>query len=147
LILSILRNNSRESLTRISKRTKIPISTIHERIKQNNNRFIKKHTSIINFNALGFSTVAKIMIKVENSSKDGLKDFLLKNTKINSLFKINNGYDFLAEGVFKNLIELEEFMDNVEERFKVNKREVYYIIDDLKREGFLSDPSLVDLYR
>ena len=51
----------------------------------------------------------------------------------------------VAEGVFKSIGALEEFLEQLSVQFKVKRKEVYHIIDDIKREEFLSDPQLVDM--
>ena len=56
LIVSHLRRDGRTSLTELSKKTRIPISTIFDRLKQNKNNFIKKHTALIDFAKLGYNT-------------------------------------------------------------------------------------------
>ncbi|MBI4439643.1 hypothetical protein HY638_01615, partial [Candidatus Woesearchaeota archaeon] len=37
---------------------------------------------------------------------------------------------------------LEEFLEKLSVQFRVKRKEVYHIIDDIKREEFLSDPQL-----
>lgn len=139
-IICYLRQNARETLTNMSKKTKIPVSTIYERLKSQNGGLITKHTSLIDFNKLGYSTKAHIMIKVGKNSRDNLKKYLMNYNQINSLYKINNGFDFMIEGIFKHLRELEDFFEDLDEKFLIENKEVYYVIDDLKRETFLSDP-------
>lgn len=144
LIISCLRDNARSKLTRLSKLTKIPVSTIFDRMKAESN-IIKKYTTLIDFQKLGFSTIAKIALKVKKEDREKLKNYLLKHKSINSLYRINNGFDFLIEGIFRDLKELEEFLESVEEKVKLKTKQVYYIIDDLKRESFLSQPEYLNL--
>ena len=54
LIMSHLRENSRKNLTKISKETKIAVSTIFDKIKKYEGGIIKKHTCILDFTKLGF---------------------------------------------------------------------------------------------
>ncbi len=143
LIINELRRNARETLTNISKRTKIPISTIYEKIKSSEGKLILKHTSLIDFGKLGFNARAKIMVKTKKESKADLTAYLLKHENINSMYKINNGYDYMVECIFSNMKELEDFIDNVDDRFGLERKEVYYIIDDIKRETFLADPQII----
>ncbi|MCX6709591.1 MAG: hypothetical protein NTV63_01385 [Candidatus Woesearchaeota archaeon] len=146
LIISELRKNSRESLTNMSKKIHIPISTIYDRLRLNEGGLIRKNTSLIDFSKIGFYTHANLLLKAEDhENKDALKEFLIKNHNINSVFRINNGFDFLAEGVFKHIKELEEFLENLEGKFKIQEKQVYYIIEELKREAFLSDGQLIDM--
>jgi len=143
-ILACLRINSRETLTNISKKTKIPISTIYERLKVQESTIIKKHTSLLDFSYLGFMTWVMVAVKCDREQRQELSNYLSKHTNINSLFKINNGYDFLIEGVFKHIKDLEDFMETLETKFNIKEKQVFYLINELKRESFLNDPSLID---
>jgi DNA-binding Lrp family transcriptional regulator len=140
LLLSSLRANARESLTNISRKTSIPVSTIFDKLKIHENGVIKKHTSIVDFSLLGFGTRANIAFKVNKEEKDELKQYLMKSSSVNSFYRINNGFDYLIEGVFKNILEMEEFCEKIEENFKIKTKQVFYIIEDLKREEFMADP-------
>lgn len=146
VVISHLRNNCRETLTSISKKSHIPVSTIYEKIRRSEDGIITKHTCLVDFTKLGFNTRAKIVIQASTSSKPELLSFLIKHHNVNSVYKINNGYDFMVDGVFRNMRELEDFLETIRERFKTKKQETYFVIDDLKREAFLSDPSLIDLF-
>ncbi|MBD3319252.1 winged helix-turn-helix transcriptional regulator [Candidatus Woesearchaeota archaeon] len=143
VLMSYLRQNSRMSLTNLSKKTGIPISSIFDRLKKANGTLIQKHVSLLDFGKLGFSVKVSILLKVGKQEKEKVKDALVKFFNVNSLCKVNNGYDFLVEAIFHDLKELEDFFDALDKKFTIRKREVYYIIEDLKKEGFLSDPQLL----
>jgi len=147
LILSNLRKNARMSLTNMSKATSIPISTIFDKLKVHENNIIKKHTALIDFEKLGFSTRANICIKIDKEKRNEAKEYLIKHQNINSVFKINNGFDFLIEAVFKHIKDLEFFLDTLEERFNVVETQIYYLIEDIKREDFMADPRILELVK
>ena len=138
LILANLRTNARETLTSMSKKTSIPVSTIFEKLRGYEKGLIKKHTTLIDFSMLGYKTRASILVKVSKDNRDQLRNFLLLNKSLNSVYKINNGYDFMMEGVFKELRDVEVFLDRLENDFNVTEKYVYYIVDELKREDFMS---------
>ena len=77
--------------------------------------------------------------------KHEISAFLEKHQNVNSLYKINNGYDFLVDVIFRQMIELEEFIELLETKFKVRHRDVYFIIDEIKLEGFMAEPQTVQL--
>ena len=145
LILTQLRNNSRETLTKISKNTGVPISTIFDKIKCYQGNLIKKHTSLIDFSKLGFNARANIMVKVNRDKREEAKNFLLNHLNINSIYKISNGFDFLIEGIFKNVKDVEDFIDSLNGKFKLEQTQVYYIIEDIKKEEFMNNKELLDL--
>jgi len=143
IILSLLRRNSREKLTKLSKETKIPVSTLFEKIKYYEGAVIKRHTAILDFTKLGYGARATILIKLKE--KDQIEKFLLNSKVINTCLKINNGYDFMMEAVFRDIGELELFTENLEKKFTIEQKQVYYITSDLKREDFLSHPDYLKL--
>jgi len=145
LLLSNLRANARETLTKISKNTNIPISTIFDRLKHHERTIIKKHTAIIDFSKLGFSTRVTMTLKVNKDDRKEIKEFLTRNHNVNSVYKINNGYDFLLEGIFRNIKDLEDFIESLDEKFRIRSKQVFYIVEDVKREEFFSDPQILDM--
>ncbi|MEM4268393.1 MAG: Lrp/AsnC family transcriptional regulator [Candidatus Woesearchaeota archaeon] len=145
LLLASLRKNARETLTKMSQQTHIPISTIFDKLKQFEKEVIKKHTTLVDFGKIGFSTRANITLKVDKSDKEDIRCFLEKHMNVNSVYKINNGYDYLVEAVFRNIKELEDFIDIIETKHKIKNKQVYYIIEDIKREEFLAEPGFIDL--
>jgi len=141
--MSLLRQNSRLSLTRMSKKLNIPISTIYDKLKLHDGTIIKKNTCLVDFSKLGYNARANVTIRVERTDREPLLQYLLKIPNVNSVFKISNGYDYLLEVIFENVRDLEDFFEIVETKFKVKDRQVYFIIDDIKREAFLSDETLI----
>ncbi|HLC85723.1 MAG TPA: Lrp/AsnC family transcriptional regulator [Candidatus Nanoarchaeia archaeon] len=143
IILAKLRENSRESLTRMSRKISIPVSTIYEKLKNYEKTVIKKHTSLLDFNKLGFGTRATIILKSKKENRENLKQFLLENKYVNSFYKINNGYDFMIETVFRELKEVENFVEELENNYGVEEKLVYYIVEELKKEAFLSNADYI----
>ncbi|MEM0231290.1 MAG: Lrp/AsnC family transcriptional regulator [Candidatus Woesearchaeota archaeon] len=146
-IICQLRQNARMSLTRMSRKTSIPISTLYEKIRSYQGNLIKKYTALIDFSAFGYAIRANIFLRFEREYKEEAKNYLLKHYNVNSLYKVTNGYDFLVEGVFRNIQEAEDFLENLEMRFHLVDRQVYYIVDELKREEFLSDMELAQMIK
>ena len=142
IILTNLRQDSRQSLVNISKKTNIPVSTVYERIKQNENKVIKKFTSILDFPALGFNIRTKVLVK---GNKNGLRDFLLNNENVNSVFQLNDGYDFAVDCIFRYMHEMKSFMEQLEKMGV--KKEVFYVINELKREAFFNSSKYLEKIR
>lgn len=146
LLVSHLRRNARETLTNLSKTTNIPISTIFEKVREYiKTTAIKRYTALIDFQNFGYSTLAKIAIKVKKQHKAEAREFFLTHKRVNSAYCINNGFDFLIEGVFKNMKELEDFLESVEAKFPIEKKQVFYVIEELKKEDFLSNPEYLKM--
>jgi DNA-binding Lrp family transcriptional regulator len=136
-LIAYLRKNARQTLTEISKKTRIPISTLYDKLRLHEKSIILKHTTLLDFARLGFNCRANILLKAEREERDKLGGYLKAHPAINNLYKINNGFDFLAEGVFANVKELEDFIDVLEKNFPINEKKTHYVIEDMKREEFM----------
>ncbi len=145
IVLSHFRKNARESLTRISRSTRIPVSTIFDKLRYYEQTIIKKHTTLVDFAKLGYMTRANVLLKVSVDQREALKNHLLKQEHVNSLFKVNNGYDFLAEVVFPHIKDMEDFLEQLETKYHIIAKTVFYIIEDLCREEFLAKPELLQI--
>ncbi|MEM4756249.1 MAG: Lrp/AsnC family transcriptional regulator [Candidatus Woesearchaeota archaeon] len=138
LFLANLRKNARKNLTTLSRLTGIPVSTLFEKLKRYEGNLIKKHVSIIDFTKLGFHVRAYIALKVHKQERDKLRSFLEHSPLLNCLYRITNGYDFLLEALFKNISEFQDFLDELD-NFKIQAKQQFYILEEIKRESFFSD--------
>lgn len=142
LLISYLRQNARKNLTAISRCTGIPVSTLFEKIKQLERSLIKKHTVLLDFSKIGFDVRVNFALKAGKHAREKIMEFLMKHSRVNSVYRINNGYDFMAECIFRSMKEASEFSEQLEE-LKVKEVREYYILDELKKESFMSDPELM----
>ena len=145
LIVSCLRQDARMKLTDMTKLTKIPVSTLFDNIKAYEGGLIRKNTAIISFEKLGYQAKALILFSTGNGGREKLFQLLNKSKNVNSLYKINNGWSFMAETVFPGVKEVEEFMEGVEEQVKLKDKKIFYIIDEIKKEEFLANPQMTKL--
>ena len=143
LIISNLRKNGRETVTNISKVTNIPVSTIFDRLKLREKDLIKKYSLFLDYNQLGYSFRGNVMIKVNSGEKGGLRSYLENNFNVNSIFAVDNGFDFLIEGVFKDSFEMDAFLMDIESRFDVIRKEHYPVLEEIRHEAFLTDSRML----
>jgi DNA-binding Lrp family transcriptional regulator len=145
IIMSLLRQDARMSLTMMSRKTNMPISTIYDKLKLHQGSTITRHTALVDFAKLGFSARANVTLKVDRIDREELIKYLFKVPNVNSIYKISSGYDFMLDVVFRDIREMEDFFETVESKFKVKDKQVYFVIDDLRREAFLSEPGMLDM--
>ena len=139
-IITNLREDGRIPLTDLSRKIKLPVSTIHDRLKGITDAGILKPSAIINFEKIGFSTRAHILLTVDSTEKEALLAYLKEHPNVNSLYKINNGLSLIMECIFKDMPSLENFVEKIEQNFHIKQKQVHYILEELKREEFLSKP-------
>jgi DNA-binding Lrp family transcriptional regulator len=135
-LINTLRVDSRQKLSTISKHTKIPISTLFDYLKDLQKDIIQKSTILLDFAKLGLHTRAQIFLKVNLEDKEKIKSHLSFNACINNLYRINNGWDFILETIHGNVKELDQFLESLSCKFRIEKQEIHYLIEDIKREGF-----------
>jgi DNA-binding Lrp family transcriptional regulator len=145
LLVSCLRNNARENLTKLSRKTSIPVSTIYDKLNTYKDTIITKHTTLLDFTKLGFHARANILIKVERDSKEALKEYLASHQNVNSLYRVSNGYDFLIEGIFKHVKQVEDFLEGIDKKFSMEQSQVFYVVEDVKKEIFMNNQNMIDL--
>ena len=142
-VLRVLRNNSRETLTKISRKTGVPISTLFDRLNEYQEKLIIKHTCLIDYTKLGYDLRVHLLLRVQKD-KERFETYLTEHYLVNSVFRINNGYDYLVEAVFKNMRELTEFVQSLD-RFHVKDHKEFFVLEDLKREAFLTTETHVKM--
>ncbi|MCF7799162.1 Lrp/AsnC family transcriptional regulator [Candidatus Woesearchaeota archaeon] len=139
VLLTALRANARQTLTQISKQTRIPISTLHERLKLQEKDMIQRFAALIDFSKLGFHTKVQLQLKCNVTDKERLRSFLKAHQHVNSIYKIAHEYDFFVEAVFEHIADVENFIENLQQEFAIVDYSAHYITKDIKREGFLAN--------
>ena len=134
-LLMHLRENSRETLTSISKKTNIPISTLFDMLKELDGNIILKNTVLLNFSKLGYHTRAQVLLKVNKEQRDSLRKHLECYNNVNTIYKVNNGWDFMIETVHGNVKELDEFLESLD-KYNLENKNIYYLIEEVKKEKF-----------
>jgi len=143
-IVSQFRNNARENLTTASRKLKIPVSTLYEKLKRYNGNIIVKHTALLDFNKLGFSIKVIMTFKSLVNSREKLQSFLETHHRVNTIYKISNNSDYMIEVLFKDMGELTTFVEQLE-NFGITNKQEYYVVRDVKKEAFLTSQTAVNL--
>ncbi len=139
-IITYLREDGRLPLTELSRKIKLPVSTIHDRLKGIMELGIIRPSVLINFEKIGFNTRAHILLSAEPTEKEKLFTHLQAHPNVNSLYRINNGWNLIMECIFKDMPSLENFVEQIEQTFHIKQKQVHYVLEDLKREDFLTKP-------
>lgn len=136
-VLGYFRKNARTTLTDMSRETRIPVSTIFDKLKRFEERdVIQRHTSIIDFDSLGYDVRTNILLRAKEGERETLKTFLTKHAKVNTINRISNGFDFLVDAVFRDMKEYDEFHEELRQLPLRNLQE-FFVMEDLGRERFL----------
>ncbi len=125
-------------MTRMSRKTGIPVSTIFDKVRNYKKSFVERFTCLFKFGELGFKSHSFTVFSVNRDRRNELKKFLLASPSVNALYRINHKFDFLVDMIFKDIQELEDFFDIIDDEFAVRPKHIFYVVNDIGRELFLS---------
>lgn len=122
-IISQLRCDGRMTLTQISRKTNIPISSVFEKLKAFRASKLIQPTVLTDFSRLGMGTRVLIAIKVDRDDRADVEEFL-KHPQVNSLLRVNNGYTFMIE-LIMHMRDIGDFLEDLTSRFRIPKKMVF----------------------
>jgi len=137
LIVGLRKNGSRNIL-KLAHENNIPKSTMFDTLKHLENNNIIKHKSLVNFEKLGYPIKIFMFVKTNLSQKSKLRFHLKDKANVNSLHMVDKNFDFLIEGIFKSLMEVELFVEDLEKNFLILEKQIYHVIDIISHENFLT---------
>lgn len=109
-ILHHLRCNSRQSLSAISRKTGIPVTTVFDNVKALDMTLVRKHFSLVDYKLLN---VTRIFYAISCSDKKPLRKFLKSCPNVNNAFRTRGKADFIVESVFRTFAEADLFYANL----------------------------------
>jgi len=132
-LIKCLRHNCRDSITKMSENLNSPVSTVFDRLN-NTKKFIKKFTSIVDFDKLG---LIRTKIMIIPYSKRKILDFILKNKNVNSAYTLETDCKILLDCLFRNKYEYMDFIRELK-ILPIYEKTVYFVEEELKVEEYLS---------
>ena len=112
LILETLRANSSLSIQKISRKTGIPIATVHHRLKRlRAEGVIRKYTIVIDHTKFGKRLVAHVLIKATPKSDHiALLQKLMKHELVEDGSAITGAFDVMIKVRVADVDELDRFV-------------------------------------
>lgn len=137
-ILGRFRKDARMSLTKMSRKTRIPVSTIYDRMKKmDKNGIIQKKTALVDFRKIGYEIKSLMLLETDKDDKKEVQRFLQNYTNVNGISRINNGFDFFVEAIFKSIEGFDEFLKELKTFDIVTKKE-FFVMEDVQKETYLT---------
>lgn len=119
-ILDILKKNSRETASEISKKVHLSLPGVSERIKKlEENNIIKKYTILLDRKKMDYHILAFIHIQIDGS--ENIKEFtklILQYSFVLECHHITGEYDYLLKVLAKDIVSLELFLSNELKKIK-----------------------------
>lgn len=144
LILRELKQDARQSTTRIARRTRIPRVTVRERIQRLEEKgVIKRFTLVPDYSLLGRPTTAFVLVGYspsptasakEKNPKKKLCQGLARLDGVFELYSVSGEYDFLLKARCASMQELSGLADEIKALPGVSKTVVMPCFEALKEE-------------
>ena len=111
-ILSILKENSRESASEIAKQVALSVPAVTERIRKlEQGGVIEKYTLRINPCELGYNLLVFVLVKIDTSRNlEAFQDEVKALSKVLECHHIGGPSDYLLEVLVKDMQDLETFL-------------------------------------
>jgi Lrp/AsnC family leucine-responsive transcriptional regulator len=138
-ILSALRSNGRETLTKISADTGLQISLVFDRLKSMEEEgLIKSYSCSVDWKRLGLRRRVLLLIRMPEHLRQKVHARLAKSHHINNLWRLDGKCGLAAEAMFVSLRQQEVFVKALTKEFEDVEISTHEVVQSLKWEGFLS---------
>lgn len=137
-IIRRLRHGKRVNVSAIARELGMPITTVADRIKKIDERYVMKRSSLLDYGKIGYNSNHMIAIKVKSGSKDSLLSLLLANNNVNSVYRINSDHHFLVEVVFRNNFEFINWLETLKSVSQVDITS-FQILKTEEKEKFVPE--------
>ncbi|MBS1266115.1 MAG: putative HTH-type transcriptional regulator [Candidatus Woesearchaeota archaeon] len=136
-IIQALKQDSSRTTSKISKLTKIPITTVHNRIKKlEKNNIISGYTIQLNHELLGEDILVYILVSVKYTTKEMSQEKIAKRIKQNKCVEevniITGDNDMMVKARFNSISNLNKFITNDLRNIKgVDKTKTLVVLDEV----------------
>ncbi|MFH0987025.1 MAG: Lrp/AsnC family transcriptional regulator [Candidatus Micrarchaeota archaeon] len=139
-ILMELNKDARFSYRKIAEKLRVATGTVQSRIKRmEKSGVIKNYHARFDFVKLGYTLPTLIGVSIRRGENSSFIKKLEKNKCIYGLYFVTGEYDLIIAANFKNINELNEFINKELGDTLVEKSNTYLILKTLKEEHtFLS---------
>jgi len=137
-ILTVLKDNAKLTTSQISKLTRIPITTIHNRIKKlEKERIIKNYTLNLDYEKLGKPLKAYILVSVtplshKKLSQEDIGKKIKSYENVETVDIVTGATDLLVQVRAENMKELNQFITNKLRNIEdIDKTETMMVLEEI----------------
>ena len=133
ILLKALRANARTSYSRISRDTGIPISTVISKVRALIHKLDLRPVSLLRFPELHY--YVRVCLALSCKDRTALLLMLDADPHVNTLLRLNGEMDFFVDALFRQMADLEAFLEEMR-RKGVKNHQMFYLIKEFKNEEF-----------
>lgn len=131
-VINVLKENSRESIRDVAKRTKLRPSTVHQRILKLKERgVVEKFTLKLNNKAVGEGFIVFMLVKTKPSA---MLDRIVNNKHVKEFFGVTGEYDLLLKLKFRDVEEFNDFVIKFRKEQSIQTTLTMVVTADVKEE-------------
>jgi Lrp/AsnC family transcriptional regulator, leucine-responsive regulatory protein len=143
-ILGYLQKNARSSVSKIASETRIPVNTVLKKLtKFENENIIKKYTTLLNYSKLKY--FVRVNFAVTAKDKQALLEHLKMHKNVNSLYLTKGDFDYYFETIFRDMAELYNFIESLDD-YGLKTIKEHHVIEDVVKENFFVNDEPLILY-
>jgi Lrp/AsnC family transcriptional regulator, leucine-responsive regulatory protein len=133
-ILRKIRENSRKSLSLISREISLKVPEIYLVLNElYQDGFIKRFTSILNHSNMGYGFNVLFNIKIDSIEK--FRKYINSNNNVNNAFLLSDSYGYV-QCIFKSLTDIERYKEELESMSFIKSFSEHYVLETIRNEEF-----------
>ncbi len=137
-IIQLLASNARMSIREISRELGLAVSTVHMRLqKLIGMGAIKRFTIIPDYDVLGYSITALMLLQVDGAKITDAEELLSSEPNVIAVYDITGDYDVAVVARFRDVKELDEFVKRIN-KVPFIKRTVTSLVLRVRKEDTAS---------
>lgn len=137
-IMKHLRQGKKLNISAIARELDLPISTVADKLKRIDEKYVMKRSSLLDFKNLGYSSHSIIAIKSSTHQKTEILDFLKSQKCVNSIYHTNSGFSFVVDVVCKDGFQFINWVEEMKGKFPM-EIERFQILKIEDRERFIPE--------
>ncbi|MHA1131189.1 MAG: Lrp/AsnC family transcriptional regulator [Candidatus Helarchaeota archaeon] len=136
-ILKILEEDSKTNYREISKRVKIAIGTVSNRIKKLTDlKVIKKFTIDIDTRKIGYEITAIILLQILGKAINEVEEILSKNPNVYVIYNTTGDWGSIIAVKFKHIHELNQFLKTLNKIEQIERTSTSVCLNVIKENTF-----------
>ncbi|HHU16711.1 MAG: Lrp/AsnC family transcriptional regulator [Anaerovoracaceae bacterium] len=146
-ILEVLQENSRVSISDLSKQVNLSLSAVSERLKKlESSNIIDKFTVILDSKALGQELSVLMNISLENPrDTEEFLEIINNENEILECHYVTGEYDYILRITTRNTATLEALMNRIKAIPKIKRTQTNVILSTLKQKYSVSPKNAVSI--
>jgi len=146
-ILEVLQENSRISISDLSKQVNLSLSAVSERLKKlESSNIIDKFTVILDSKALGQELSVLMNISLENPrDTEEFLEIINNENEILECHYVTGEYDYILRITTRNTATLEALMNRIKAIPKIKRTQTNVILSTLKQKYSVSPKNAVSI--